>query len=126
MSPRFLPIEVALAIHYDQINVFGGLHGLRDQGLLESALGQARQIYSYSNDLFETAAQYCVSIVKNRPFPCSNKITAAACMLTFLVLNKINPTLTPDHLFEWTLQVALGELERADLARLLQQHSEPV
>jgi len=122
--PKFLGIEVVFAIHHDQISVFGGLHGLRDQGLLESALGQARQTYAYTKDLYETAAQYGVSLAKNHAFLDGNKRTAADCMLTFMMLNKIEPTLTPEQLFEWTLQVAIGELDRRKLAALLRKHSQ--
>lgn len=121
--PRFIRIEAALAIHHDQINVFGGLHGVRDQGLLESALGQAQQTYAYTEDLFEAAAQYGVSLAKNHPFLDGNKRTAADCMLTFLVLNGIEPTLTPAQLFEWMLQVAVGQLNRPALAERLRKHS---
>lgn len=121
--PKFIGIEAAFAIHHDQINIFGGLHGVRDQGLLESALGQTQQTYAYTKDLYEAAAQYGVSLAKNHPFLDGNKRTAADCMLTFLVLNGIEPTLTPEQLFEWTLQVAVGELDRAGLAKLLRKHS---
>jgi death-on-curing protein len=96
---------------------------VRDQGLPESALGQAQQTYAYTKDLFEAAAQYGVSLAKNHPFLDGNKHTAADCMLTFLVLNGIEPTLTPAQLFEWMLRVAVGELDRAGLARLLRAHS---
>jgi death-on-curing protein len=121
--PKFIGIEAAFAIHHDQISTFGGLHGVRDQRLLESALGQARQTYAHTKDLFEAAAQYGVSIAKNHPFLDGNKRTAADCMLTFLVLNGIEPTLTPAQLFEWMLQVAVGELDRPALAKRLREHS---
>jgi len=116
--PKFLSLEAVIAIHYDQISTFGGTHGLRDQKLLESALGQAQQTYAY-----ETAAQYCSSRAKNRPFVDGNKRTAADCMLTFLVLNHIEPALTVEQLFEWTLRVAIGKLDRPGLAALLREHS---
>jgi death-on-curing protein len=121
--PKFIGVEAAFAIHHDQIGTFGGLHGIRDQGLLESALGQAQQTYAYTKDLFEAAAQYGVSLAKNHPFLDGNKRTAADCMLTFLVLNGFEPTLTPAQLFEWMLQVAVGELDRAGLAKLLRANS---
>lgn len=121
--PRFIGLDGAFAIHHDQINAFGGTHGLRDQGLLESALGQAQNTYLYTNDVFEAAAQYCVSIAKNQPFLDGNKRIAAACMLTFLVLNRIEPTSTSAQLFDWTMQVAIGELDRQGLAVLLREHS---
>jgi death-on-curing protein len=121
--PRYLPLEAVLAIHHDQVNTFGGSHGLRDQGLLESALGQARQTFEYTNDIHQAAAQYCVSLAKDHPFVDGNKRTAADCMLTFLVLNGIEPTLTSEQLFEWTLRVAIGKLDRQGLGRLLHEHS---
>lgn len=112
-----------MVIHYDQISTFGGSHGLRDRGLLESALGQARQTYEYSDDIYEAAAQYCVSLAKNHPFVDGNKRTAADSMLTFMVLNGIEPTLSNEQLFEWTLRAAIGRLDRPKLARLLKEHS---
>jgi death-on-curing protein len=121
--PRFLTPEAVLVIHYDQINTFGGSHGLRDRGLLESALGQARQTYEYTGDLLEAAAQYCVSLAKNHPFVDGNKRTAADSMLTFMVLNGIEPALSNEQLFEWTLRVAIGKLDRPGLAKLLREHS---
>ena len=121
--PRFIDLEGALAIHREQIAVFGGSHGLRDSGLLQSALGQAQQTYAYTDDLFEAAAQYSVSIARNHPFLDGNKRTAAACMLTFMVLNKVSPTMSPADLVEWTMQAAIGKLNRGDLAELLRRHS---
>ncbi len=121
--PKFLSLEAIIAIHYDQISTFGGAHGLRDQKLLESALGQAQQTYAYTKDIYETAAQYCFSLAKNHPFVDGNKRTAADGMLTFLVLNRIEPTLTVEQLFEWTLRMAIGKLDRPGLAALLRGHS---
>ncbi|MHB8551203.1 MAG: type II toxin-antitoxin system death-on-curing family toxin, partial [Acidiferrobacterales bacterium] len=121
--PKYPPLGAVLAIHHDQVNTFGGSHGLRDQGLLESALGQARQTFVYTNDRLQAAAQYGVSLAKNHPFVDGNRRTAADCMATFLVLNGIEPTLTPERLFEWTLRVAIGNIDRPQLARLLTDHS---
>ena len=117
--PKFLGLEAVVAIHHDQISTFGGAHGLRDRELLESALGQAKQTYAHTRDIHEAAAQYCFSLAKNHPFVDGNKRTAADSMLTFLVLNRIEPTLTVEQLFEWTLRVAIGKLDRPGLATLL-------
>ena len=122
MTPKYLPLEAVLAIHHDQVNTFGGSHGLRDQGLLESALGQARQTFEYTNDIHQAAAQYCVSIAKNHPFIDGNKRTAADCMLTFLVLNGVDPELTSEQLYEWTIRVAIGKLTRPRLGVLLSEY----
>lgn len=124
--PKLLSLEAVIAIHHDQISTFGGTHGLRDQELLESALGQAQQTCAYTKDVYETAAQYWFSLAKNHPFVDGNKRTAADCMLTFLVLNRIEPTLSVEQLFEWTLRVAIGKLDRPGLAVLLRGHSRGV
>ena len=121
--PKFIGLDAALAMHQIQIDIFGGTHGLRDQGLLESALGQAQSTYSYTNDVHEAAAQYCVSLAKNHPFLDGNKRIAADCMLTFLVLNRIEPTMDSAQVFDWTMQVAMSELDHEALAALLRQHS---
>lgn len=110
-------------MHQIQVDVFGGTHGLRDQGLLESALGQAQTTYAYTKDIFEAAAQYCISLGKNHPFLDGNKRIAADCMLTFLVLNGIDPTLDAAQLFDWTMKVAMSEMDRQELANLLREHA---
>ena len=124
--PKFLSLEAVIAIHHDQISTFGGAHGLRDQELLESALGQAQQTYAKTKDIYEAAAQYCFSLARNHPFLDGNKRTAADSMLTFLVLNRIEPTLTVEQLFESTLRVAIGKLDRPELAALLREYSRRV
>lgn len=124
--PKLLSLEAVISIHNDQISIFGGAHGLRDQKLLESALGQAQQTYAYTKDIYEAAAQYCFSLAKNHAFVDGNKRTAADCMLTFLVLNRIEPTLTSEQLFEWILRVAISKLNRPGLAALLREHSRRV
>jgi len=121
--PRFIGLDAALAMHQVQIEVFGGTQGLRDQGLLESALGQAQSTYVYTNDIYEAAAQYCLSLAKNHPFLDGNKRIAAACMLTFLVMNRIEPTMDSAQLFDWTMRIAMGDLDRPGLAILLREHS---
>ena len=124
--PRFLGLDGAFAIHHEQIDAFGGTHGVRDQELPESAIGEARSTYADANDVFEAAAQYCVSIAKNHPFLDGNKRAAAACMLTFLVMNRIEPTLASAQLFDWTMQAAIGKLDREELASLLRDNSKPI
>jgi death on curing protein len=123
--PQFIGLDAAIAMHRIQVDVFGGTHGLRDQGLLESALGQAQTTYAYTSDICEAAAQYCVSLAKNHPFLDGNKRIAADCMLTFLVLNRIEPTMDASQLFEWTMRAAMSEIDRAGLAELLRQHTKP-
>ena len=107
--PRFLTVADVLAIHSDQVSTFGGAHGIRDRAGLDSAVGP----FAYTDDLHETAAQYCISLAKNHPFLDGNKRIGADCMLTFLVLNGI----------EATMRVAVGNLDRAKLAEFPRVHS---
>ena len=120
--PRFLSIEAALFIHREQIEAHGGAHGLRDLNGLESALGAAEQAFAYTDDPYEAAAQYLVSLSRNHPFLDGNKRLAAACMLVFLDLNGIEPAFGPAELFEWTMEVAVGALKREQLAERLRRH----
>jgi len=121
--PKFIGLDAAIAMHQIQVDVFGGTHGLRDQGLLESALGQAQTTYAYTSDIHEAAAQYCISLAKNHPFLDGNKRIGADCMVTFLVLNGIQPTFDASQLFDWTMQAAMSNIDRPSLAALLREYS---
>jgi death-on-curing protein len=122
---RFLGVDAALLIHREQIEAFGGAHGLRDRNGLESALGAAEQTYAYTDDIAEAAAQYCVSLSRNHPFLDGNKRVAAACMLVFLDLNGIEPAFGSTELFEWTMEAAVGAIDRAQLAARVRARIKP-
>lgn len=115
----FISKSLALKIHQQQIERFGGIQGIRDDGLLESALGAARQTWDYTQDKYESAAQYCYSIANNHPFLDGNKRTAAACMLVFLVKNNIKPLMNNALLYEWVIAVTTNTMQRTELADLL-------
>lgn len=121
--PKFIGLDAAIAMHQIQVDVFGGTHGLRDQGLLESALGQAQTTFAYTSDIHEAAAQYCISLAKNHPFLDGNKRIGADCMVTFLVLNGIEPTFDASQLFDWTMQAAMSNIDRPSLAAFLREYS---
>jgi death-on-curing protein len=93
-DPFFLSLESVLAIHADQIRLFGGDSGLRDQGLLESAVMAPQNLYLYSNesDIYDLAASYCSHIAGNHAFNDGNKRTGLAAALMFLKINDIDPT----------------------------------
>ena len=75
-------------MHRRQLAEHGGLDGVRDEGLLESALARAQQIFAYGDpDLCRMAASYAFGIARNQPFLDGNKRTALVAMDTFLVLN---------------------------------------
>lgn len=112
----FISKSLALKIHQQQVKRFGGIQGVRDDGLLESALGAARQTFDYTQDTYESAAQYCYSIASNHPFLDGNKRTAAACMLVFLVKNNIKPLMNNTLLYEWVIAVTTNTMQRTELA----------
>ena len=120
----FISKPLALKIHQQQIERFGGIEGIRDNNLLESALGAAQQTWNYTQDVYESAAQYCYSIAHNHPFLDGNKRTAAACMLVFLVKNHIKPMMNNTQLYDWVIAVATNQLQRTELAELLKLHCE--
>lgn len=92
-EPEFLDLDEVLEIHALQLADFGGLEGVRDQGLLESALEQPRATafgQFLHGDLFEMAAAYLFHVVKNHAFMDGNKRTALLSALVFLDINGIS------------------------------------
>jgi death-on-curing protein len=112
-EPRWLSFAVVMAIHEAQIAEHGGTLGIRDQGLLESALARPRQIYSYEDSpaLTRLAAAYAFGISKNHPFLDGNKRTAWVVCATFLEMNAREVTAAEADVVTKMLAVAAGELE---------------
>jgi len=84
-EPEWLLREVVLAVHEQLLARFGGLPGVRDDGLLDSALAKPPSLFTYSNpSLFELAASYGYGIIQNHPFVDGNKRTGFLAAVTFL------------------------------------------
>ena len=126
MAPIFLSLAEVVEIHRDQIERYGGRPGIRDSGLLQSAVAVAQAMmggeYLHS-DLFEIAAAYLFHIVKNHPFVDGNKRTGALAALVFLELNRAEVTPTQDELVDIVLSVAQGEMQKGDVAVSLRRHA---
>jgi len=120
-TPEFLTLAEVLEIHADQIQRYGGEPGLRDMGLLESALSQPEASFGgewLHNGLYEMAAAYAYHICQNHCFLDGNKRTALACALVFLEMNGAH-LLDPDgDLKEAMLRIATGKMEKQALAQL--------
>ncbi len=87
-EPEWLLREVVLAVHKQLLARFGGLPGVRDDGLLDSALAKPPSLFTYSNpSLFELAASYGYGIIQNHPFVDGNKRTGFLAAVIFLDLN---------------------------------------
>jgi death on curing protein len=124
VSPEFLTVDDVLAIHILQLEKFGGSAGVRDLGLLESAVSQARASFAGAylhEDLFAMASAYLFSIVKNHPFVDGNKRAGLAAAMTFLDLNGIAIDHSSALLYDATMAVAEGQLAKEDLAALLRR-----
>ncbi len=124
-EPKWLTMEMALAIQDEQLALFGGAQGLRDQGLLENALSRPQNRFHYDPhaSLFELAAAYCYGVVKNHPFMDGDKRTGLLCIQAFLVLNGYS--FDPDQAQEVTtiLALAAGEVEEDQLARWIKDNA---
>jgi len=89
-EPTWITLGDALAFHRVLIAAYGGLAGVRDQGLIDDALGRARSAYDYeTQDLVVVAATYAHGVAKNHGFVDGNKRTALACAMSFLELNSL-------------------------------------
>jgi death on curing protein len=114
---RFPTFEEVLELQRIQIDTFGGSHGLRDEGLLRSALAQPEMQFggSYAHgDLASMAGAYLFHLSKNHPFVDGNKRVAAAATLYFLALNGRESVPDPNALGDLTIAVAAGQKSKDD------------
>ena len=128
MPVLFLTLDEALAIHAHQIARYGGALGVRDQGLLESALAMPAATFAGEDlhpSLPEQAAAYLFHLVKNHPFIDGNKRVGLACSLAFLRLNGVRVRATDDDLVDIVMAVVEGRLSKADVAVFFRERSQP-
>jgi len=118
-KPLFLTLDEALLIHADQIRRYGGSHGVRDLGLLSSALAMPEASFGGLNlhtSLAEMAAAYLFHIAQNHPFLDGNKRAALATALAFIWLNDQRLGAGEGELTELVLGVAAGRIGKAEAA----------
>ena len=123
-EPLFLTLTEVIKVHTDQIKRYGGQQGIRDVGLLESALSQPEASFSgewLHQDLHEMASAYAYHLCQNHPFLDGNKRTALACALVFLEVNGVMISDPKGLLKNEMLQVASGKIGKAKFAALLQK-----
>lgn len=119
-------LEAATAAHAEQLAQHGGGDGVRDRGLLESAMARPQQLDAYGEpDLASLAASYAFGIARNHPFVDGNKRTAAVVAETFLILNGARLTATDAELVVCFLALAAGELSEEELADWFRQRVTP-
>ncbi len=126
-EPKWLRKDMVLALHAMSVAEFGGSAGIRDDGLLESALDRPRNLFVYgdSPSIFELAAAYCAGIVKNHPFLDGNKRAGDLAIRAFLLRN--------GHLYEpneadevvMIMAPAAGKIDEEALAGWIAENTTP-
>lgn len=125
-EPRFLSINEALEIHLNQVAIYGGESGVRDLGLLESAIAMPQSSFGGAylhQDIPEMAAAYLFHVVQNHPFLDGNKRTGTAAALVFLELNKISFEADEDELYALVIAVAEGRADKPQIANFFRKRS---
>ena len=121
--PIWLTAADVTALHAEQLAIFGGPAGIRDQGMLESALGRPQNKWNYGEtDLATLAAAYAFGIARNHPFVDGNKRAAFAAMIVFLRINDIK--FAPDIAVAPAVMVALAasEIDEENFARWIRDY----
>lgn len=122
MKIRFLGLDEVMALHADQIDRYGGSAGVRDLGLLESAVATPESTFGggyLHGTLPEMAAAYLFHLAQNHAFVDGNKRVAAAAMIMFVYLNERELACDEDELVELTVGVASGKKTKAEIAVFL-------
>ena len=119
----WVTLEVAIAAHAEQLAEHGGGEGVRDSGLLESAMARPQNLALYGKpDIAELAASYAFGIARNHPFVDGNKRTAAVVSETFLVLNGAGLRASDAELVVAFVALAAGDLCEEELTSCFREH----
>jgi death on curing protein len=126
MATRFIPNRIVATIHTDLLQRYGGHPGLRDPGLLESALAQPRMTAGgrfVHKTLFDKAAAYGFHVCRNHPFVDGNKRVAFVLMDIFLQKNGWEIVANEEDAYLAMMSLASGKLSKAQLSAWLKRHS---
>lgn len=112
-EPRWITEEMLLALHAQQIERFGGAHGIIDQNVVLSALARPRNRWSYDEaaDLADLAAAYLVGFARSQGFSDGNKRTGLSTALVFLALNGVRLHVPPQELYTLTMAIANNQAD---------------
>ena len=124
-KPVWVLREVVSALHEQSLAQFGGSAGVRDEGLLDSALGKPENLFAYGKPtLFDLAASYAFGLIKNHPFVDGNKRTGFVTAVVFLELNGCKFHASEVDAAVRTLMLAAGEMTEAAYAAWLKANSQ--
>jgi len=122
-EPEWLDLDIVLDFHAEQLALFGGPDGIRDLGLLESALARPVNKFAYGEIGFAVlAAAYGFGIAQNHPFIDGNKRTALASVIVFLGLNGLRLDAPGDETTAVVLSLAAGEITEDVFASWIAEH----
>jgi len=129
MEPAFLSLDEVLEMHDQQIERYGGSHGLRDVAGLESAVATPQA--TFGGELLHTsipamAAAYLFHLCQNHAFIDGNKRVGANAAVTFLLMNDWEPSFNEEELVEVVLSVASGDLGKAQLTEVFESRCKPL
>lgn len=128
-EPIWITLAPAQGIHAEMIREHGGSYGVRDEGLIESAVARAQQRWTYGGDevdLAALAAAYASGVARNHSFVDGNKRIALAAMGVFLRTNGVRLITPQPEAYAVMIDLATGELSEEDLARWLRGSTKPL
>lgn len=121
-EPKFLLLNEVLFLHDESLERYGGMAGVREPGLVESALGSAQNAFWYGRgNLFDVAAAYAFHIAESQAFTDGNKRTAASAAISFLRLNRIAFPKDDGSVYQAMIEIAKKRLDKRGLAEILRQ-----
>jgi death-on-curing protein len=122
-EPRWLSLETVLALHAEQVERFGGSHGVLNRGAVEAALARPRNQFLYRSglDLADLAAAYLVGVTGSHGFVDGNKRIGAAAMLVFLAINRRSLHVPAAELYALVMSVATKHLEEGQVATWIRE-----
>ena len=123
----FLTHDDIIESHQNQIDTYGGSHGIRDIGLLESAIAQPEASFGgqyLHADIFEMAAAYIYHLVMNHPFVDGNKRVGLEAALIFLEINNENLKASDQELVDLVLKTTAGQVGKREIAEFFRSHCE--
>ncbi len=121
----FLTLDDIIESHQNQIDTYGGSHGFRDIGLLESAIAQPEASFGgqyLHADIFEMAAAYLYHLVMNHPFVDGNKRLGLEAALIFLEINNENLNCSDEELVDLVLKTTAGQVGKREIAEFFRSH----
>jgi death-on-curing protein len=122
-APVWLPKDFILAVHERQLAEHGGAHGVRDEGLLESALARPQNQFAYGEtDAAALAGAYAFGLARNHPFVDGNKRTAFVACELFLVANGYDLAASDEECLAMMLSLAASEIDEAQFTAWLREN----